>query len=289
MGEFSPESGSRDDPQSGSSGGPPDQRPPEEQKTLEGGRRRARLSGRPAHRLVSVAAAGLLLLALVVGGILLWLSYGDRVGGTSVYEDSIDSGPEPEVHLTNGPGQVSIEGVKGMENVEISAKRYARGRNPSAAKENASGVPVDVAGESSNIELSSAGGRGTGVDYDLKVPPGSTVAVESEVGDVDISGLENDVTVLARSGDVSVKDGQGSLRIESQGGDVTVESVRTETGSAEISVDSGDLELKNLVFGILEAIRGCQGPRPRSPRRRGRPRRRKGIEVTLDASWRPPG
>ena len=200
-----------------------------------------------------VAAAGLLLLALVVGGILLWLSYGDRVGGTSVYEDSIDSGPEPEVHLTNGPGQVSIEGVEGMENVEISAKRYARGRNPSAAKENASGVPVDVAGESSNIELSSAGGRGTGVDYDLKVPPGSTVAVESEVGDVDISGLENDVTVLARSGDVSVKDGRGSLRIESQGGDVTVESVRTETGNAEISVDSGDLELKNLVFGILEA------------------------------------
>ena len=256
---FKPENGNRDDsqgvsPQSGSSGSPPDERYPETQNSPEEeGRRGGRLGGRPDRGLVPVVVVGLLLLALVVGGILLWLSYGDRAGGASVYEDSIESGSEPVVRLMNGPGRVRIEGVEGQENVEISARRYARGRNPAVAKENAADVPVNISNEGSAIELSSDGGRGTGVDYDLRVPSGSTVEVESEAGDVEVSGLDNTVTVLARSGDVSVEDIQGSIGIESQAGDVTVGPVSTETGNAEINVGSGDLTLTDLVVGILEA------------------------------------
>ncbi|HEV8044655.1 MAG TPA: DUF4097 family beta strand repeat-containing protein [Rubrobacter sp.] len=255
---FRPENGNRDDPQSGppqsgSSGGPPDERSPEMRESPEEEGRRGGLSGRPDRGLVPLVVVGLLLLALVIGGILLWLSYGDRAGGASVYEDSIESGPEPALRLLNGLGRVRVEGVEGQESVEISARRYARGRNPAAAKENAADVPVNVASEGSTIEISSDGGRGTGVDYDLRVPPGSTVEVDSEAGDVEVSGLDNTVTVLARSGDVSVEDIQGSIGIESQAGDVTVGSVSTETGNAEINVGSGDLELTDLVVGILEA------------------------------------
>ncbi len=196
---------------------------------------------------------GLLLLALLIGGVLLWFSYGDRAGGTSVFEDVIETGPEPVVRLTNGAGRVSIEGVERLENVEISAKRYARGRNPAAAKENASGVPVDIAGEGSTLGISSDGGGGTGVDYALRVPPGTAVEVESEAGDVEVSGLDDSATVRVESGDVSMEDVQGSIVIEASRGDVTVESVSTETGNAEITVGSGDLEIENLVVGILEA------------------------------------
>jgi len=193
------------------------------------------------------------LLALVIGGVILWLSYGDRAGGTSVFEDTFDSGPEPVVRLTNGSGQVNVEGVEGLESVEISAKRYARGSNPTAARENASGVPVNVDGEGSTVEISSGGGGGTGVDYDLRVPPGTAVEVESEAGDVDISGLDNSATVRVESGNVSLKDVQGSITIEVSQGDVTVEAVSTETGNAEITIGSGDLELENILVGILEA------------------------------------
>jgi hypothetical protein len=196
---------------------------------------------------------GLLLLALLIGGVLLWSSYGDRAGGTSVYEDSIESGTEPVIHLTNGPGQVRIQGVEGLENVEISAKRYARGYSPAAAKENAASVPVDVSNDGSTLEFSSDGGSGTGVDYDLKVPPGSAVEVESEAGDVEVWGVNNSVTVRAKSGDISIEDVQGSITLEAPQGDVTAKSVSTETGNAEITVGSGDLELENLVVGILEA------------------------------------
>ena len=198
--------------------------------------------------------ASLLLLALVIGVLLLWFSYGDSAGGASVFEDSIETGPEPVVRLTNGPGRVSVEGVEGLESVEINAKRYARGRNPAAAKENASEVPVEVSsGEGSSLEISSDGGGGTGVDYALRVPPGTAVEVESEAGDMEVSGLDNSAAVRVQSGDVSVEDVRGSIDVEASQGDVTVESAGTETGNVEITVGSGDLELENLVVGILEA------------------------------------
>jgi hypothetical protein len=243
---FRPENGERGE----ETGVNPDERPPAPAREPTERRRR-----QPAFRLGLVpVVAGLLLLALLVGLVLLWLSFGDRAGGASVFEDSIDTGPEPVVRLTNGPGRVSIEGVEGLENVEINAKRYARGHNTAAAKENAAEVPVESSfSEDSALEISSDGGGGTGVDYALKVPPGTGVEVESEAGDVEISGLDNNVTVYAKSGDVSVEDVRGSIIIEAMQGDVTVESVSTETGNAEITVGSGDLEIENLVVGILEA------------------------------------
>jgi hypothetical protein len=197
--------------------------------------------------------AGLLLLALVAGVLLLRLSYGDRAGNTSVFEDSIESGSEPVVRLVNGPGRVRIEGVEGSESVDISAKRYARGSSSAAAKENAAEVPVNLSGEGSLLEISSDGGGGVGVDYDLSVPPGSVVEVESEVGDVEVSGLNNNARVRVAGGDVTLEDVRGSITIEAPRGDVAVESSGTETGRAEITIGSGDLHLEDLVIGILES------------------------------------
>jgi hypothetical protein len=221
------------------------------QAPAEGGGR-GRLIGSLGRRVVPLVV-GLLLLALVVGAVLLWRSYGDRAGGTSVYEDSVESGAEPVVRITNGPGRVRVEGVEKQENVKISAKRYARGSSPASAKENAARVPVDITHDGSTLEISSDGGRGTGADYELKVPSGSTVEVESATGDVEVSDLANDVTIRAQEGDVTVKNVKGSVMIEAPQGDVMVEAVSTETGNAEITVGAGDLDLKDLVIGLMEA------------------------------------
>jgi hypothetical protein len=234
----------------GASGGPPDG-PPDEGLPKVPEERGER--GRFVSSLGPVPfVVGLLLLALVVGVFLLWRSYGDRVGGISVFEDSVESGAEPVVRLTNGPGWVRVEGVGGLENVEITAQRYARGSNPTAAKENADRVPVDVTNDGSTVEISSEGGRGTGADYDVRVPPGSVVEIDSSAGDVEVSGLDGEVRVRAESGDISVNDVRGPVAIEAPQGDVALEGVSTETGNAKITVDTGDVELEDLVVGILE-------------------------------------
>ncbi len=229
---------------------PDDPRHPEGSSSGRIGRRRDSLA--PSRGLV-LPVVGLLFLALVVvGGVLLWRWYGDQTGGTSPFEDSVASGPEPLVRLTNGPGQVRVEGVD-SESVEISARRYARGSDPSAARENASGVAVDVAREGATMEISSDGGRRAGVDYTLRVPRGSKIEVESAAGDVEISGVADSVQARAEMGDVRVRDVRGSVTVEAPQGDVTVEGVSTETGNVELSIGSGDLVLRDLVVGILEA------------------------------------
>lgn len=201
-----------------------------------------------------VALLVLLAVALLVGAVLLWRWYGDQTEGTSVFEDRVPAGSsKPSIRLSNEAGQIRVEGAEGLDAVEITARRHARGSNPSAAKDNAAGIDVNVSREGSTVEISSSGGRNTGVDYQLRVPIGSGVEVESAAGDVEISGVEGDVSAVSEAGDVTVRDTKASVTVEATSGDVVVEGARTDTGKAAITVGSGDLGLTDLTFGILDA------------------------------------
>ena len=198
--------------------------------------------------------AVLLLTLLVVAAVLLWGSLGESISGTSVARDSIDSaGPEPRVRLANAAGQVRVEGVKGSRSVEYEATRYAMAADPAAAKQRASEVPVDISREDSKIVIETDGGDDTGADYTLQIPTGGSVEVESEAGDVEVSGISGNVTVGAEAGDVRVRDVGGDVRVEAPRGDVSVGDVNTDTGSANLEVGSGDISLEDLILGTLEA------------------------------------
>ncbi len=196
--------------------------------------------------------AALILALLAVAAILLWRSLVEGVPGTSFAKDSVDSGPEPGVRLTNAAGRVRVEGVKGLKSVEYEATKYAMAADPAAAKERASKVAVNISREGSEIAIETDGGRKTGVDYALKVPSGGDVEVDSAAGDVEVSGLAGDVTVDAKAGDVTVRDVGGDVKIEAPQGDVTVGDVNTDTGGAELDVGSGDVSLENVIVGTLE-------------------------------------
>jgi DUF4097 and DUF4098 domain-containing protein YvlB len=196
----------------------------------------------------------LLLALLAVAAILLWRSLGESISGTSITTDSIDSaGPEPRVRLANAAGQVRVEGVKGSRSVDYEATRYAMAADPAAAKQRASEVPVDISREDSKIVIETDGGEDTGADYTLRVPTGSSVEVESEVGDVEVSGISGNVTVGAEAGDVRVRDVGGDVKVEAPRGEVSVGDVNTDTGSANLEVGVGDVSLEDLILGTLEA------------------------------------
>ena len=215
---------------------------------------RTRERGRPRTSPLLLLLAALILLLLAVAAILLWGSFGDSISGTSVAQDSIDSaGPKPQVHLTNAAGQVRVEGVEGSKAVEYEATRYAVGPDPAAAKQQASEVPVDITRENSRITIETAGGRDTGADYDLRVPAGASVDIESEAGDVEVSGLTGNVKVAAEAGDVTIGNVGGGVNVSVPQGDVTVANVNTDTGEAELVVGSGDAFLEDLILGTLEA------------------------------------
>jgi DUF4097 and DUF4098 domain-containing protein YvlB len=198
--------------------------------------------------------AVLLLMLLAVAAVLLWRSLGESISGTSIASDSIDSaGLEPRVRLANAAGQVRVEGVKGSRSVEYEATRYAMAADPAAAKQRASKVPVDISREDSKIVIETDGGEDTGADYTLKIPTGGSVEVESEAGDVEVSGISGNVTVGAEAGDVRIRDVGGDVRVEAPRGDVSVGDVNTDTGSANLEVGSGDISFEDMILGTLEA------------------------------------
>jgi DUF4097 and DUF4098 domain-containing protein YvlB len=190
----------------------------------------------------------LLLALLAVAAILLWRSLGESITATSIARDSIDSAdPDPRVRLANAAGQVRVEGVKRSKSVDYEATRYAMAADPAAAKQRASEVPADISREDSKIGIETDGGEDTGADYTLSVPTGGSVEVESEVGDVEVSGISGNVTVGAETGDVMVWDAGGDVKVEAPRGDVSVGNVNTETGSANL--EAGDVTLSGRFSG----------------------------------------
>ncbi len=207
--------------------------------------------GRAFYLLLLLAVLSLALLA--VGALLVWRSLGDNLSGTSVARDSIDSGPEPRVRLTNAAGQVRVEGVEDLGSIEYEVTRYALAGDPAAAKRRASEVPVNLSREDSTVVLETGGGRGTGADYLLKVPSAGSIEVESGAGDVEVTGLSGDVKVVADAGDVTVRDTGNDVTVKAPQGDVAISGVSTDTGQTELEVGSGDVTLRDMIVGTLEA------------------------------------
>jgi len=185
-------------------------------------------------------------------GAFLLLRSREEVGGSSVFTDSIAAGARPSIRLENGSGRVRVGGVGGLGEVRVAAKRYARGASPEEAARNAAAVPINVETDEDGVVSISAGDGGAGVDYDLEAPPGSSVEVVAEAGEVSISGLDGTIEVRSEAGDVEVRDARGPVEVEAQAGDVRVGPVAMDTGAVSLTVGTGDVELRDVVVGRLE-------------------------------------
>ena len=119
-----------------------------------------------------------------------------------------------------------------LESVEYEATRYAMGSRPRRRK--AEGLRGARGHLPRGFEDRHRDGRGlgNGCRLRLRVPAGGSVEVESEAGDVEVSGLSGNVTVAAEAGDVTVRDVGGDVKVEAPQGDVTVSNVNTDTGEA---------------------------------------------------------
>ena len=96
-----------------------------------------------------------------------------------------------------------------MDSDEYEATKYAMAADR-AAKMRAPGVPVDISREDSTV-VETYGGRETGADYTLRAPAIGAIEFESEVGDVEVSGLTDNVTIRDVAGGVNVEAPQGNI------------------------------------------------------------------------------
>lgn len=207
----------------------------------------------PLRLLLLMILLLVILVALALGALFAWRSFGSDISGKSVVKDSINSGPNPQVRISNPRGSIRVEGVNDLQSVEFEVTKYAIGSDEDEARRRASEVTSNLSRDGSVFVIEADERRGTGADYTLRIPEDGSVEVESGAGDVSVNGVEGDVRVSAEAGDVTVSETRGSAYVEAQQGDVEISDVRTDAGRAEVEVGVGDLEIENLVVGTLDA------------------------------------
>ncbi len=134
-----------------------------------------------------------------------------------------------------GAGTITIGRATGSR-VEVTRTVRSRGAEPVLTETNdANGVRLAAKCEGGPLTDCT-------VDYDIRVPDGFALDVETGSGTVEASGVTaGSVAVHVSSGDVRLVDVHGPVQVESSSGDVSGERLDSPTVSATTS--SGEVEL----------------------------------------------
>lgn len=207
--------------------GPAPAAPSEQEARLRTGRRRRRW-------VVFGVGAALLVAGLNVG----------RAAG-SVEQHTTLSHPVAGIRVSSGAGDVEVSGGAPAGTVELT-RRVPRGSDTSITDgqswEGETLVVDSVAG-------CGALGFGCSVDYELRVPDGTRVTIDTRSGDLQLGGSLGPVDVEAGSGDIEAKRLRSmTLAARSGSGDIDLAlarapsqlTVRTGSGDVDVTVPSGD-------------------------------------------------
>jgi Putative adhesin len=91
------------------------------------------------------------------------------------------------------------------------------------------------------------------IDYEITLPPDSTVRAESGSGNLTVEGLQNGFDGHTGSGDVRLEHIAGATRIQSGSGNITA---RTLAGPLDVTASSGDIRIEQTAPGDVKAHTG---------------------------------
>jgi hypothetical protein len=205
--------------------------------------RRALLAGTAT----SVVAA----MAGCVGGL-----FGDRVEETREY--SFDLPPETPVRVMGVRGDIAVEaGARSDVGVDArvavpSQDRLGDVSVSSSMFEGALAVDVDVQGSSSSVR----------VDLAIEVPEGAAMAVvQTENGDVDVTGVDGVEAARSSNGDVRVRDAGPVQSVGTENGDIEADVPAPLPGEVLLRAENGDVDA-----ALSSAVDACSTPRRRTGR-----------------------
>lgn len=91
------------------------------------------------------------------------------------------------------------------------------------------------------------------VDYDISVPRGMGLEIESMSGDVTVTGVEGSVSLEVTEGDLVVRGAKGGLKLNTTSGKVLAEDV---AGGIEAETAAGEIRLRNVSGAIVAESAG---------------------------------
>lgn len=168
---------------------------------------------------------------------------------TETRELSVDAGGAGLLEMETGAGSLIVEGVAGLDTVEVEATIFvdvisdSKGRK--LAEEKAT-LELDRSGEKIRLTANfkngdwSWGSSGR-IDVVVRAPAGLELAIYDGSGSLEVGGFDADVRIDDGSGSIvvdtvgalSVEDGSGSIKVRNARGDVHITD-----GSGSITVDA---------------------------------------------------
>ena len=191
---------------------------------------------------------------------------------TETHELSVDAGGADLLELETGAGSLIVEGIAGLDTVEVDAQivvdvsSESKGRKLAEKKAKLELVRTDgkirltadfengawdwgssgridvVVRAPAGLQLAVYDGSGSlrvgGFDADVKIDDGSGSIVVDTVGALDLEDGSGSIKVKNASGDVYIIDGSGSISIDTVEGTVTIDD---GSGGIDVSGVSEDL------------------------------------------------
>lgn len=173
---------------------------------------------------------------------------------------TVKIGREGRVEISNLAGDILITRGSG-DTAKIEAVKTARGRTEQEAKDALASVNVDILERDARLQIKTLyprhEGRGregqrqvhVSVEFTISAPEGTRISAHSLSGDVKVSDIKGDLSVMSLSGDVAITNAARVIAAKSTSGNVDIVNLRSEIG-LEAQTLSGDL-----------ILRDCRAPR----------------------------
>jgi hypothetical protein len=162
--------------------------------------------GTPRRPIVILAAAGLVVVALIVAVVATRSAGGTGPPGPGTRAVSVTTGPAGTVDLEGVPGQLTITTATTGQ-IRLTGQLHWSGHAPLASvrTSSASSGPdrTGPAGRTLHLDYVCASGSPCTEDYRLSVPASTAVVLSQPSGHVTLSGLAAPVRITAASVDVS--------------------------------------------------------------------------------------
>jgi DUF4097 and DUF4098 domain-containing protein YvlB len=156
------------------------------------------------------------------------------------------------MEISCGAGFLKVQGVEGLNAIEVKAEIYARGVAEKEMKkfiedyikltlENKAGRAVLVSEVKERFSFFSF--RDAKIDLTVNIPKKMDLSVDDGSGDTEIGNIAGNLYVDDGSGDMRVENIQGDLKIDDGSGDIDIREI---TGNLSIDDGSGSITVLNV-------------------------------------------
>lgn len=150
--------------------------------------------------------------------------------------------------VNNVNGTVSITGVDGLDQVEITGQKIVRDETRAGAKSHVGDISIDILTTGSTLNVrttqpNSSNGRTYEVDYEIRVPREWKVSVTDVNGTVQVADVTNSVDVILTNGTLSTSDITGDLRASLTNGNIDGDITLLASSLCDLATTNGNIVL----------------------------------------------